>query len=79
MWCRTVPTYEPDPEGEVPPGQVKQVEFAVDGATIWFTRTVTRGGQVLINERVVSRYVPWQNVFRYGPGFTPPEGAIVRR
>ncbi len=71
--------YEPDPEGEVPPGQVKQVEFAVDGATIWFTRTVTRGGQVLINERVVSRYVPWQNVFRYGPGFTPPEGAIVRR
>ncbi|MCS7325334.1 MAG: VanW family protein [Anaerolineae bacterium] len=71
--------YEPDMEGEVPPGQAKQVEFAVDGATIWFTRTVTRGGQVLINERVVSRYVPWQNVFRYGPGFAPPPNAVVRQ
>ncbi len=70
--------YERDTEGEVPPGQAKQVDYAVDGATVFFTRVVTRNGETLINERVVSRYVPWQAVYRYGPGFTPPEGAIVR-
>ncbi|MDW8352858.1 MAG: VanW family protein, partial [Anaerolineae bacterium] len=70
--------YEPDPEGEVPPGQAKQVEYAVNGATVSFTRTVTRNGETLINERVISKYVPWQAVYRYGPGFTPPEGAIIR-
>jgi len=70
--------YEPDPEKTVPPGRVKQVEFAVDGATVWFTRQVIRDGQTLIDERVVSRYVPWQNVFYYGEGFKPPEGAIVK-
>ncbi len=70
--------YEPDPEKKVPPGKVKQVEFAVDGATASFTRKVIRDGQMLIDERVVSRYVPWQNVFHYGEGFTPPAGAIIR-
>lgn len=69
--------YERDTEGEVPPGKVKQVDYAVDGATMFFTRMVTRNGETLLNEKVVSKYVPWQNVFRYGAGFTPPEGATV--
>ncbi|BCX05265.1 MAG: VanW family protein [Candidatus Roseilinea sp.] len=70
--------YERDTEGEVPPGQARQVDYAVDGATVFFTRVVTRNGETLINERVVSKYVPWQAVYRYGPDFTPPEGAIVK-
>ena len=70
--------YEPDPENEVPPGKVKQVEYAVNGATISFTRKVVRNGEVLLNERVVSKYVPWQAVYRYGPGFIPPEEAVVK-
>lgn len=70
--------YERDTEGEVPPGRAKQVDYAVDGATVFFTRVVTRNGETLINERVVSKYVPWQAVYRYGPDFTPPEGAIVK-
>jgi vancomycin resistance protein YoaR len=70
--------YEADPDGEVPAGKSLKVDYAVDGATITFSRTVTRNGEVLIQERVVSKYVPWQAVYRYGPGFTPPEGAIVR-
>lgn len=71
--------YEPDPEGRLGEGRVRQVEYAVDGATITVRRTVTRDGQTLINERIVSRYQPWQAVYQFGPGFTPPEGAIVRR
>jgi vancomycin resistance protein YoaR len=69
--------YEKDTDNEVPAGKSKQVDYAVDGATIFFTRQVTRNGETLIDERVVSKYVPWQNVFRFGEGFTPPEGATV--
>src|SRR4029453_6825863 len=70
--------YEPDSDNQVQPGQAKKVDYAVDGAKITWERTVTRGGQVLIQEKVVSKYVPWQAVYRFGAGFTPPEGAIVR-
>lgn len=70
--------YERDTDNEVPPGKAKQVDYAVDGATIYFTRQVVRNGETLINERVVSKYVPWQAVYRYGEGFVPPEGAIIR-
>jgi vancomycin resistance protein YoaR len=69
--------YEKDTDNEVPAGKAKQVDYAVDGATISFTRQVTRGSETLIDERVVSKYVPWQSVFRFGEGFTPPEGATV--
>jgi vancomycin resistance protein YoaR len=69
--------YEPDPDNTLAPGEVKQVEYAVDGATISFTRRVTRGGSTLIDETISSKYVPWRNVFRFGPGFVVPEGAEV--
>ena len=70
--------YELDPEKKVPENQVKQTEFAQAGATIVFSRQVKKDGKLIINETVQSKYVPWQNVFRYGPGFVPPAGAIVR-
>lgn len=70
--------YEPDPEGKVPPKTAKQVDYAVDGATISLERIVKKDGKVIQTDKLVSRYVPWQAVFRYGPGFVPPEGAIVR-
>ena len=70
--------YEADPDNQVAAGKVVKVDYAVDGAKIISHRTVTRNGQVLIDEDLVSKYVPWQAVYRYGPGFTPPEGAEVR-
>ncbi|HEY3340482.1 MAG TPA: VanW family protein, partial [Anaerolineae bacterium] len=69
--------YEPDPDNQVPAGKVVKVDYAVDGAKIVSHRTVTRDGQVLIDENLVSKYVPWQAVYRYGPGFVPPAGAEV--
>ncbi len=72
------PAYEPDPEGKIGEGQVKQVDYATDGATVAFTRQVKKAGVVTLNENVLSKYVPWQAVYRFGPNFTPPEGAIVR-
>jgi vancomycin resistance protein YoaR len=59
---------------DLPPGKIEQVDWAVEGsdATVW--RTVTnRDGLVLENRRAFfSRYIPWQNVFQYGPGVQPP-------
>lgn len=67
--------YEPDTSGELAASQVKQTDFAANGATISFDRTVSKGGQILIQERIRSTYQPWQARFRYGPGFTsfPPD------
>jgi vancomycin resistance protein YoaR len=50
----------------LPVGTVKQVDFAVGGANVVFSRTVTRGGQTLINETYHSNYRPWQNVYLVG-------------
>ena len=69
--------YEKDTDGEIAAGQIKQVDFAVDGATMSFVRTVTRGGETLISEKVISKYEPWANRFRFGEGATLPEGVVV--
>jgi vancomycin resistance protein YoaR len=69
--------YEPDPEGKLGEGQIKQVEYAVDGATIAFSRTVTRNGETVINETITSKYVPWRNVFRFGPNAQLPPGVEI--
>ncbi len=70
--------YEPDPDHKVPAGKAVQVDWAVNGAKIVSHRTVTRDGKVLIDEDLVSKYVPWQSVYNFGPGFVPPAGSEVR-
>jgi len=64
------PLYEEDPT--LPPGQdnIKQVDYAADGADVTVTRLITRNG-VRINpsERpLTTHYQPWQAVYHYGPG-----------
>ncbi|HKJ27662.1 MAG TPA: VanW family protein, partial [Anaerolineales bacterium] len=49
-------------------GQIKQVDWAVDGATVVVTRTVTRGGEVIHNDTFNTVYEPWSAVCEYGPG-----------
>ncbi len=56
--------YEDDPT--LPAGQTQQVDYAVDGADVTVTRTVTRGGQVISNDRIFTRYQPWQAVYKVG-------------
>ena len=58
------PVYEDDPT--LPVGTTKQVDFAASGANVQFTRTVTRNGEVLIDETFSSRYSPWRAVFKVG-------------
>ncbi len=58
--------YEDDPT--LPAGVTKQVDYAVDGADVTVNRTVTRDGQVISQDRVFTKYQPWQAVFMVGTG-----------
>lgn len=69
------PVYRENPE--LPTGKVKQVDWAVEGATVTVRRTVSRNGSVIYNDTIVTKYEPWRDVFEYGPGTEgmppPPE------
>lgn len=58
------PLYQDDPN--LPKGQVKQVDFAAAGANVYFTRTVTKNGKTLLNDKFVSNYRPWQAIYMRG-------------
>ncbi len=58
------PIYEDAPN--LPVGIVQQVDTAHSGAKVFFKRTVTRNGEVLIDETVTSDYVPWPARFLRG-------------
>ncbi|MGH2522524.1 MAG: G5 domain-containing protein, partial [Anaerolineales bacterium] len=62
------PLYEEDPE--LPTGEIKQVDYAADGADVTVYRTITRdGAQVNTSEPpLVTHYQPWRAVYHYGPG-----------
>ena len=52
----------------LPAGEKKQEDYAVDGADVTVKRTVTRDGVVISEDIVFTRYLPWQAVFRVGTG-----------
>jgi vancomycin resistance protein YoaR len=61
---------EEDPT--LPVGVRQQVDYAADGADVTVTRTVTRDGQVISEDRVFTRYQPWQAIFKVGTGGVVP-------
>lgn len=64
------PIYEEDPR--LSPGEVKQVDWAKEGADVTVYRIIKQGDTVVAREKFFSRYHPWQDVFRVGPGGLPP-------
>ena len=64
------PLYEENPD--LPEGTIKQVDWAVDGADVTVTRTVTRDGSVLHSDTFRTHYQPWQAIYQYGPGTEVP-------
>jgi vancomycin resistance protein YoaR len=67
------PIYEENPE--LKKGVVRQVDWAVDGATVTITRDVYRDGQKLWQDIFKTKYRPWAAVCQSGPGTgnMPPE------
>jgi vancomycin resistance protein YoaR len=60
------PLYEENPELEK--GEVKQVDWEVEGADVTVTRMVRRNGEVLSEDAFNTHYMPWRAVYEYGPG-----------
>lgn len=51
------------------PGQVQQIDYAVDGVDVRVYRTVVQNGTVTVNrEEFFSHYLPWSSQFLVGPG-----------
>jgi vancomycin resistance protein YoaR len=49
-------------------GEMKQVDWAAEGADVYVTRTVMRDGRLLFNDDFSTHYAPWQAICQYGPG-----------
>ncbi len=58
------PLYQDDPT--LPKGEVKQTDFAAWGADVYFTRTVEKNGKIIISDKFVSNYKPWQAIYLVG-------------
>jgi vancomycin resistance protein YoaR len=64
------PKYEENPD--LAPGQVKQVDWAAEGADVSVRRRVERNGEVLFTDSFFTKYEPWRDVYQYGPGTEIP-------
>ncbi len=58
---------------ELAKGEIEQVEWASEGADVTVTRIVYRDGQVLFSDSFTTYYLPWGEVFQYGPGTKIPK------
>ncbi len=58
---------------KLPPGEVEQVDWAVEGADVTVGRSVyNANGELIRQDTFVSNYIPWQNIYQYGPGTELP-------
>ncbi|HWQ11347.1 MAG TPA: VanW family protein [Roseiflexaceae bacterium] len=70
------PIWQYDPT--LPPGTTRQLVHGRPGMDVTLVRTVTLpDGRVLRQETYATRYRPWEDYYRYGPGVTPPPGSRV--
>jgi vancomycin resistance protein YoaR len=58
---------------ELKKNEMKQVDWAANGADVTVTRTVWRNGAVLFQDQVKTHYEPWQAICQYGPDSKNPE------
>jgi len=65
------PSFEENPE--LKKNEMKQVDWAANGADVTVTRTVWRDGAVLFQDQVTTHYEPWRAVCEYGPDSKNPE------
>jgi len=58
---------------ELSKNEMKQVDWAANGADVAVTRTVWRNGSVYFQDNISTHYEPWQAVCQYGPDSKNPE------
>lgn len=68
--------WEFDPD--LPEGTVVQIDAAVEGARVAVDREVKNAeGETIIDETVISNYIPYPNVYHYGPGVEPYDYSLL--
>jgi len=65
------PIYEE--KSELRKNEMKQVDWAANGADITVTRTVWLNGAIFFQDQVATHYEPWQAICQYGPDSKDPE------
>jgi vancomycin resistance protein YoaR len=60
------PVYEENPE--LSQGEVKQVDWAADGADVTWFRSVYRDGNLIYEDTIATHYQAWPDIYQYGPG-----------
>ncbi len=65
------PLYEEN--AELKKNEMKQVDYAANGANVTVTRTVYKNGAVLFQDQFATHYEPWQAICQYGPDSRNPE------
>jgi vancomycin resistance protein YoaR len=63
---------------ELKAGQIKQVDYAANGADVDVTRTVWKNNAVYFSDEFKTHYEPWQAVCDVGPGTKDPEKLAKR-
>lgn len=58
---------------ELNKNQMKQVDYAANGADVTVTRTVYQNGGILFQDQFITHYQPWQAICQYGPDSKNPE------
>lgn len=65
------PLYEENPD--LKKNEMKQVDWAANGADVTVTRTVWKDGAVLFQDQFTTHYEPWQAICQYGPDSKDPK------
>jgi vancomycin resistance protein YoaR len=64
------PIYRENPD--LKEGEIRQVDWAAEGADVNVTRTVSRGGSVYFTDTIFTHYQAWADAYEYGPGTELP-------
>jgi vancomycin resistance protein YoaR len=65
------PLFEENPE--LNKNEMKQVDWAANGADVSVNRTVWKNGAIYFQDTVSTHYEPWQAICQYGPDSKNPE------
>ena len=63
---------------ELKAGQIRQVDWAANGAEVTVTRTVSKNGAVYFSDEFKTHYEPWRAVCEVAPGTKEPEKLAKR-
>ncbi len=63
------PLFQENPE--LAPNEIRQVDWAAEGADVTILRTVYKDGEIYFQDRFFTHYLPWRAVYEYGLGTDP--------